>query len=182
MEYVMPIRDYFPLGIASDGAFCNRSQETALLVENIKSCKHSLLIATRRYGKSSLALHALKLSGLPYIEIDFYMATNEKAVETYLLNGVVELIGKALGPVDKLLTSIKKTVKNLKPKIEIGTTVLKLELNVEINSDPAINVKEGLLLLEKLLAERKQHAVLLLDEFQIVGVIAKGAGIEAAIR
>jgi len=39
------------------------------------------------------------------------MATNEKIIETYLLNGVVELIGKALGSVDKLLVSIKKYVK-----------------------------------------------------------------------
>src|ERR1700722_10837071 len=124
----MRARDYFPLGVASGAAFCNRKQETDLLVENIKSGKHTLLMATRRYGKSSLALHALKLSKLPYVEIDFYMATNEKIIEAYILNGVVDLRGKALGPIDKLLTSIKRYVKDLKPKIDIGTSVFKLEL------------------------------------------------------
>ena len=178
----MRSRDFFPLGVATGSAFCNRHQETDILIENIKNGKHTLLIATRRYGKSSLALRALKLSKIPYCEIDFYMATSEKVIETYILNGVVDLIGKALGPVDKLLTSIKRIVKHLKPKLDIGTSIFKLELTSDNESDPATNVKEGLLLLEKLLEEKKKSAVLLLDEFQNVGILAQGAGIEAAIR
>lgn len=178
----MRSRDYFPLGVAVGSSFCNRTQQTSLLVDNIKNGKHTLLMATRRYGKSSLALHALGLSKCPYVEMDFYMATNEKIIESYILNGVVELIGKALGPVDKLLTSIKRYVKDLKPKIDIGTSIFKLELTSNVESDPASNVKEGLLLLEKLLEEKNKYAVLLLDEFQNVGIIAKGKGIEGAIR
>ncbi len=175
-------RDYFPLGVAIGSSFCNRTHETSLLIDNIKNGKHTLLMATRRYGKSSLALHALKISKCPYVEIDFYMATNEKLIETYILNSVVELIGKALGPIDKLLTSIKKYVKDLKPKLDIGTSIFKLELTTNFESDPASNVKEGLLLLEKLLEEKNKHAVLLMDEFQNVGIIAAGKGIEGAIR
>ena len=178
----MRSRDYFPLGIAAGSSFCNRTQETRLLIENIKNGKHTLLMATRRYGKSSLALHALALSKYPYVEIDFYMATNEKIIESYILNGVVELIGKALGPVDKLLTSIKRYVKDLKPKIDIGASIFKLELTSNVESDPASNVKEALLLLESLLEEKNKYAVLLMDEFQTVGMIAKGQGIEGAIR
>lgn len=178
----MRARDYFPLGIATGYAFCNRTDETSLLIDNIKNGKHTLLIATRRYGKSSLALRSIQLSKQPYVEIDFYMASSEKIIESYILNGVVDLIGKALGSIEKLTTSIKQYVKNLKPKLNIGTENIKLELTTEINSDPATNVKEGLLLLEKLLEEKKKHAVLLMDEFQSVGAIAQGKGIEAAIR
>ena len=178
----MSSRNYFPLGVAVGSSFCNRTQETGLLIDNINHGKHTLLIATRRYGKSSLALNALKLSQAPYVDIDFYMATDEKIIEIYILNGVVELIGKALGPIDKLITSIKRYVKNLKPKIDIGSAIFKLELAPDVESDPASNVKEALLLLEKLLEEKNQRAVLLLDEFQNVGIIAKGKGIEAAIR
>lgn len=178
----MRARDYFPLGIATGYAFCNRTEETELLVNNIKNGKHTLLIATRRYGKSSLALHAIKLSKQPYVETDFYMASSEKIIESYILNGVVDLIGKALGSIEKLTASIKQYVKNLKPKLNIGTENIKLELSTEADSDPATNVKEGLLLLEKLLEEKKKHAVFLMDEFQSVGVIAQGKGIEAAIR
>lgn len=178
----MRTRDYFPLGVAAGLAFCNRQKETSLLIENIKSGKHTLLMATRRYGKSSLALHALQASGLPYVETDFYMASSEKAIEAFILNAVIELIGKALGPIDKLVTSIKKYVKKLKPKLDIGTAVLKLELTADTESDPATNVKEALLLIEKLLEEKQKHAVILMDEFQNVGSIAKGKGIEGAIR
>lgn len=175
-------RDYFPLGLAMGSAFCNRTAETNLLVENLKNGKHTLLMASRRYGKSSLALHAIKATSLPYAEIDFYMARNEKVIESYILNGVIELIGKALGPIEKLIASIKKHVKTLKPKIDIGASVLKLELTTDSETDPATSVKEALQLLERLLEENQKSAVLLMDEFQTVGVIAKGAGIEAAIR
>jgi hypothetical protein len=177
----MRARDFFPLGVASGSAFCNRKEETHLLIGNIENGKHTLLMATRRYGKSSLALHALQLSKIPFIEIDFYMAINERIIESYILNGISELIGKTLGPVEKLLTSIKRYAKKLKPKIEIGT-LLKLELTTDIESDPATNIKEGLLLLEKLLEEQGKHSVLLMDEFQNVGIIAQGKGIEGAIR
>lgn len=178
----MRSRDYFPMGIAAGAAFCNRREETDLLVSNMINGKHTLLMATRRYGKSSLALHALQLSGCPYVEMDFYMAVNEKMIESYILNAVVDLIGKAIGPLDKLIVSIKKYVKNLKPKLDISSNSLKLELASDSSSDPATNIKEGLLLLEKLLEEKKKHAVLLMDEFQNVGIIAQGKGIEGAIR
>jgi len=178
----MRLRDYFPLGMASGAAFCNRTDETQLLVENIKNGKHTLLIATRRYGKSSLAMRAIQLSGFSYVETDFYMATSDKIIESYILNGVVELIGKALGPIDKLITSIKKYVKTLKPKLTIGTESFHLELHAEIDTDPATNIKEALVLVEKLLAEKGKQAIFLMDEFQNVGAIAQGRGIEAAIR
>lgn len=178
----MRIRDYFPLGIASGAAFCNRADETKLLIENIKNGKHTLLIATRRYGKSSLAMKAIQASKLPYVETDFYMASNEKTIETYILNCVVELIGKTFGPVDKLISSIKKYIKNLKPKINIGVKNFNLELQPTVETDPASSVKEALLLIEKLLEEKRKQAVILMDEFQNVGVIAQGKGIEAAIR
>jgi AAA+ ATPase superfamily predicted ATPase len=178
----MRARDFFPLGLAAGCAFCNRTDETKLLIDNIKNGKHTLLIATRRYGKSSLALHAIKSSKLPFVEADFYMANNEKVIESYILAGVVELIGKALGPLEKLMALIKKYVKNLHPKINVGAANFKLELFAESESDSATNVKEALWLLEKLLENKKKHAVFLMDEFQNVGVIAQGKGIEAAIR
>ena len=175
-------RDYFPLGVAKGLAFCNRESETEILVDNLKNGKHTLLMATRRYGKSSLALHSLNLCGLPYVEIDFYMASNERVVESYILDGVVDLIGKSFGPVEKIISSIKRHLKNLKPKLNIETVACKLELAVDSLIDPATNVKEALLLIEKLLEEKGKQAVILMDEFQSVGIIAQGTGIEGAIR
>ncbi|MCK4608858.1 MAG: AAA family ATPase [Gammaproteobacteria bacterium] len=178
----MQARDYFPLGLAKGSAFCNRVQEAELLLDNMQYSKHTLLMAPRRYGKSSLAFRAIELSGLPFAEVDFYMARNEAVIANYILNSVIELIGRSLGPVEKLVTLIKRYVKNLHPKINIAANNIKLELVAEQDSDPATNVKEALLLLESLLEAKKQRAVLFFDEFQNVGIIAKGLGIEAAIR
>lgn len=178
----MRIRDYFPLGIAYGQAFCNRTEETKVLVDNIKHGKHTLLMASRRYGKSSLALHALAQSKLPFVEVDFFLASSEKMVEAYVLKGVIDLIGKALGPVEKLVASIKKYLQTLKPKLNVGGEQFTLELSSDNETDPATHVMEGLMLLEKLLAEKNKYAVFLMDEFQMVGVIAQGKGIEAAIR
>lgn len=174
-------RDYFPLGLAEGEAFCNRTHETNVLIDNIKNVKHSLLVATRKYGKSSLVLHTLTQSNIPYSEIDFFLARDENTIETYILNGVIDLIGKTFGSFDKLLSSIKRYAKHLKPKLEIAE-IVKLEFTTDNTADPATNVKEALILLEKLLAEKNKQAVLWMDEFQSVGQITKGSGIEAAIR
>ncbi len=52
----MRLRDYFPLGLAKGDAFCNRENETELLVDNLKNGKHTLLVATRRYGKIKFSI------------------------------------------------------------------------------------------------------------------------------
>jgi DNA-binding MarR family transcriptional regulator len=179
----MEARHYFPLGKAQGEAFCNRVNETKWLADNIKGAKHSLLSAPRRFGKSSLAEHAVATLGLPTICINFNTCTDEQDVEKLLREGVSSLIGRALGSIEKLSVSIKKYVTHLTPKLNIGTQQLSLELlsDQQLNS-PAINIEESLLLLEKLLAEKKKSAIIILDEFQVVGLIAKGAGVEAAIR
>jgi hypothetical protein len=59
---------------------------------------------------------------------------------------------------------------------------MKLELALDEHSNPAENIAEALLLLEKLLQERDKQAVLLLDEFQEIGGMEQGRGIEGAIR
>lgn len=178
----MKTRDFFPLGIASGDAFCNRVAETKWLLDNINSNKHSLLISPRRYGKTSLAYKVIRDCNLPYIEIDFAMSTNDQKVEEFIVKGITTLIDKALGPVDRIFHSIKNYVTNLTPKIVAKLGAIALELEFQRDSDPAVNVMEALTLLERLLAERQKTAVMLCDEFQAVGLIAKGKGIEAAIR
>lgn len=178
----MNIRRLFPLGKAYGKAFCNRSAETEKLIANIESGKHSYLVAPRRYGKSSLCENVFAHSKIPHETIDFHLAVSGKDAEQIIIKGVIELIGKAIGTIDKLQNIIKKYVKNLKPKVILGADYMKLELSLENNSNPAENIAEALFLLEKLLQERNKQAVLLFDEFQEIGNMEKGRGIEGAIR
>ena len=178
----MKIRDYFPLGKAHGKAFCNRTEETEWLVNNILNCKHSLLIAPRRFGKSSLAERAIEKSNLPVMQLNFNTCTDEYEVEILLRQGISSLINNSVGPVEKIVNSIKNYVTNLTPKIIFGPNYAHLELAPKQQKAPASNVEEALLIAERVLADKKQHAVMVFDEFQTVGLIAKGSGVEAAIR
>lgn len=179
----MNVRKLFPLGKAYGRAFCNRVLETKKLIGNIESGKHTFLLAPRRYGKSSLCEQAFSQIHFPWSKVDFYIAVTEKDVERLLIQGVTELIGKSINSVEKLGHVLKKYAKRLKPKLTLGTEPVKLELSlVEENSSPGENIAEALLILEQLLKEKGKYAVLLLDEFQEIGNMEEGKGIEGAIR
>src|SRR3990167_8911900 len=85
--------DQFPLSIASGEAFCNRLDETARLKLCIEQRRPVLLVSPRRYGKTSLALHAIHQTKLPFAHIDFFSAVDEQDIERAILNGIGKLIG-----------------------------------------------------------------------------------------
>ncbi len=175
-------RDYFPLGKAYGEAFCNREDETKKLIGNLDSGKHTFLVAPRRYGKASLCERAFLNSGLPWSKVDLHIAITEKDLERLILNGVMDLIGKSISQVDKLSVTISQFVKKLKPKFSLGLDYARLELEVSSEASPGENIAEALLLLDRLLVEKNKQAALLLDEFQEIGQISQGRGIEGAIR
>ncbi len=178
----MLTRGYFPLGKAYGEAFCNRLDETKELAGNILAGKHTFLVAPRRYGKSSLAEKAIAQSKLPWSKVDFHLAIKDKDAERLILVGVMDLIGKAISSIDKMAVQVKKFVKTLKPKFDIGNEHFRLELEIRSGSLATENIFEAIMLLEKLLREKNKRAVLLFDEFQEVGGISGGQGIEGAIR
>jgi hypothetical protein len=178
----MKRRQLFPLGKAFGSAFCNRTEESKRLLSYIQNGTHTYLVAPRRYGKYSLCDHVFANMSIPSVKLDFHLAMTEKDAETLLLHGVTSLIGKSVGAIDQLQNSIMQFVKKLRPKFVLGTEQMKLELALEDNITPAESIVEALFLLEKLLQEKNQQAVLLLDEFQEIGLIEKGRSIEGAIR
>ncbi len=175
-------RQLFPLGKAYGKAFCNRVEETEQLVGNIKSCKHTLLIAPRRYGKSSLAEKAVEKAEFPSVKINFHLATTEQETAQLILDGVIKLVGIAVGRVEKLTASIKKYVSNLEPLFSLGNDVASLKLIPKKEVNLSVVIAEALLLVEKLLREKNKRAVIFFDEFQEIDRISKHAGIEGAIR
>lgn len=177
-------RKYFPLGRAVGKAFCNRANETQKLLENIEANKHTLLIAPRRFGKTSLAEKAIAKFKLPHVSVSFNTCSDEQDVAQLVSSAASQLIGQSFNQADKLLNLIKNSVKHLTPKISIGGKFIQLELVPESRKTPAQTIiAESLMLVEKLFTEKNnQRAVMLLDEFQTVGQIAKGKGVEAAIR
>lgn len=84
--------DLFPLSVASGKAFCNRIDEAERLKLCIAQHRSVLLVSPRRYGKTSLALHGIKQSGLPYAHIDFFSAVDDQDIEYAILRGIGKLI------------------------------------------------------------------------------------------
>lgn len=180
----MNIREYFPLSKAYGKAFCNRTEESKWLLENVKACKHSLLIGPRRFGKSSLTEKVIEQAKMPANILNFNICSDETEIEQLIRHGVSQLIGKCMGPTDKLLHSLKNQLNYLKPKISMGVSgaEFSLELASQKKIPISLSVEESLMVIEKLLAKKNERAILVLDEFQTVGLIAKGSGVEAAIR
>lgn len=175
-------RQLFPLGKAYGEAFCNRESETDRLIGNIQNCKHSLIIAPRRYGKSSLAERAIDRSGLPSVKINLHLCTSEEEIAQLVLESVIKLIGKSVGNIEKMMSSIKKYISNLEPLLSFGGEHASLKLIPKIKHNHSIIISEALLLLEKLLRDKNKKAVIFLDEFQEIDRISKQRGIEGAFR
>lgn len=178
----MSYRQLFPLGKASGVAFCNRVEETKQLIGNIQGSKHTLLIAPRRYGKSSLAERAIEKANLPNAKINFHLCTSEEEIATLVLDHVLQLIGSAIGHVEKMINSIKKYLSNLEPLLSFGNNLAGLKLVPKQKTNPSVIISEALLLLEHLLKEKNKRAILFLDEFQEIDRIGQHRGIEGAMR
>jgi len=175
-------RKYFPLGKAYGKAFCNRQEEIKILSGNVESGKHTFLAAPRRYGKSSLCEAVIERMKRPSTKVDLHVATSERSIERILLKGVIDLVGEAISSVDKALKSIQYKLKNLKPKVAFAAGGAHLELEIINKSSAPETIREAILFLDKLLAQKKQEAVMLIDEFQRVAEIAPDMGIEGGIR
>lgn len=173
----------FPLGKAYGEAFCNRVQQTHKLVNFIERGRHVFLVAPRRYGKSSLCEQALRQTSIPWSKIDLHIAVTEQDAERHLINGITDLLTYALGKgTEKLMMLAKRYAQKLQPKLGVGPEYLRLELTIADSSSPASNIQEAILILDKLLQEKNQQAVLMLDEFQEINTMQRGKGIEGAIR
>ena len=86
------VRNYFPQGVAKGQAFIGRKTEIKDLEYNILSGHHTLLMASRRFGKTSLAKHVLSKLKFPFGEANFYMAQTEKSVQFKILDAICEVI------------------------------------------------------------------------------------------
>ena len=175
-------KDFFPQGIATGDAFLGRHEEVTILKNNIRSGHHTLLIAPRRYGKTSLALNVLKKLKIPNVEINFFLAVTEKAVERKIIAGVEELIKKITSKPENLIRSIQNFFKNADKKWVFSFKGISLEFTPDREDDSANNILTILQLAEHILSKQKQKAVLFLDEVQELESLTQGRAIEGAIR
>jgi AAA+ ATPase superfamily predicted ATPase len=171
----------FHRGIASGDGFCNRTEETSRLLKNTKEVTHTLLTSPRRYGKTSLALHAIELSKLPYAHIDLFMKYNTEDILDEFYQNIGKLISKILPITAKTIHMIQSFFKN----ITLSLTVKKIGFEVTIthkSTETKKNLKNFLIDFEAFLTKQEKSAIIFIDEMQAITESPFCEELEAILR
>jgi len=171
---------YFPQGIATDSAFCNREKERASLKTSIEGHEHIVLVAPRRYGKTSLLSQVLKECECPGVSIDFFFALSQADATKHISEGVSQIISKMLPKTKTACNRLISKVKALNPKLTISLLGQKVEISTKQSTEKSIS--ELLLALDHFADKTNMSCVVVLDEFQQIGELKENHAIEAAIR
>lgn len=121
---------YFPEGIARGDAFINREEEYKYLIDRIKFNRHSVLMAPRRYGKTSLVMKVADEMRISYSSIDLLAAYSEEYVRDQIVNKVSRLVFELLPSINKAKSRLINIFKQMKPEISVGAFGQRLSLSL----------------------------------------------------
>jgi len=175
------LEQYFPLGLAEGEAFIGRQDEIARLNSNIKHGYHTLLLAPRRHGKTSLAKKVITSNQTPWLEIDFFIVQNEISIQQKFLKGIQLILDQIDAP-ERWVNPLVNFFRQASKTWTVGIKGMKLELIPENHKDVPGNILDALNALEHILAKQQQRVVLFLDEFQEIAKLENSLAFEGAIR
>ena len=182
MSKKLPVnKRYFPSGIATGEAFCNRDQLRAQLWTHIQEGTHTVIMAPRRYGKSSLMTQVLLENHCRYGWVDFLSCANESAVQDKLLKCIAELTERLTSGTSKLQKVLQHFFERMRPEIILGVAGQKVILHMD-PQDAAHNISEALMQLDAYVHSLGLRVVLVLDEFQQLAQLPQAHALEANIR
>lgn len=174
------MQPYFPQGLAIDTSFCNRDNERAALKNSIEMNEHIVLVAPRRYGKTSLVTQVLKENTFPGVCIDFFFVLTQDEVTKTIIDGISTIISSLLPKTKTACLKLIDVITKLNPKLTFSLLGQKLEINTKQTTEKSIS--ELLVALDQFAAETKQSCVVVFDEFQQIGELKENHAVEAAIR
>ena len=172
---------FFTTKVATDKSFCNREQESQQLLNNIKKNQHTVVVAPRRYGKTSLVENTLTKSKQLFTRIDLFCVVYDEDICRKVAKGISNLIKEVATFSEKTIKVIEQCFKSA----HIGFKAGKIEISVEFgksSADPISQLEDLLEGLEKFAQKHKKPMVLFFDEFQDVLKIDETDKIQAAIR
>ncbi|MCF6766670.1 ATP-binding protein [Thiotrichales bacterium 19S3-7] len=171
---------WFPQGIATGKAFCNRLNERSMLKKNIEAHENIVLVAPRRYGKTSLVTQVLHESKIAGAHLDFFFVLSQEDVTKVISEGVSKIASELVSSAENKLIKIVNKLREYQPKLMFNVFGTKIEINSKQVSDKSIS--EMLLSLDHLAQETEKSCVLIFDEFQQIGQLTENHAVEAAIR
>lgn len=170
----------FPSGVATGAAFCNRERERTYLTACFANNEHIVLVAPRRYGKTSLIAQVIQESDVLSVSIDLLLAADASFVLEAILAGVSELCSDILKQKSSLKDQLFALFAAFNPKLTLSAFGQKLELSTK--NDNLATIHEALLLLEKMAQKADKKIVFAMDEFQQIATLPHNHTIEANIR
>lgn len=173
--------DLFPLTIATGDSFCNRKSELSYLATNIEHSKPTLIVSTRRYGKTSLALNAIHKSKHPYAQFDFLSVISESDIERCVLKGVGGLLSRLETGIQKAISLAGELFSGLDIKVNYGK--YGISIGIERSTEkPAHQILRVLERVNHLAKRYHKKVILFFDEFQRVSEVSNDYSIESVIR
>lgn len=170
----------FPSGIAGGEAFCNRQIERQKLKENILGNEHTVLISPRRYGKTSLVLKVIQENQFPNCTIDLLLAANHQFVKNAILSGVGSILGQILPKHKQAKQKILNLFSSLNPRLTLSALGQSIEFSSPLPAKKSI--VDALINLDEITGSINERAVVLMDEFQQIGMLKDNRSLEASIR
>jgi hypothetical protein len=173
---------YFPSKLALGTQFCNRVKEKNLLKININKCRHTVLVAPRRYGKSSLAFNVVREMKSPLASVDLFLAHDDNAVTKRMLTGISQAVSQLLPANKKVLEKLQKVFHKF--RISIGAQGFNIDISFEATGrlDAVDQIFSGLEGLANLAKEQNKKLTFFIDEFQDIREASSAKSIQGAIR
>jgi AAA+ ATPase superfamily predicted ATPase len=175
------MNDYFPAKLALGEQFCNRAHEKHYLQENIRRARHTVLIAPRRYGKSSLALQTVCEIKLPLASVDLFLAHDDNAVTKRILSGVSQAVSHLMPIEKKILTQLQSLFSKF--RVSLSAHGFNIDAAMETGGfDPVDQIFTSLQSLANLARKQRKKLVFFIDEFQDIQESNNAKAIQGAIR
>ncbi len=172
---------YFPTGIVTGKAFCNREKERSYLKKRLEQNAHVVLMSPRRYGKSSLIAQFTSDQDIPYSSVDLLPATSGKYVKNAVIDGVTQLLDKIMPRVKKAKQKIMGYFAKMNPTIELSAFGQKIKLTPDEKTSEE-TIMKLLLNLDYAAKELDKKFIFVMDEFQQISTLENSHSLEASIR
>jgi len=173
--------DLFPRGIAYGDAFYDRDMERGQLKQAIDVGHHTVLIAPRRYGKTSLIRKVVSENNYPYVWVDLMTFTSREEAEEGILSQCAQLIIQIGGSEDKIKVLVKKFLAFMQPELSVNIhSVVNLAFRPDFKNRE--NLVNTLIAVDQIAQHMQKRAVIVFDEFQEILSIDERNAFQGSIR
>ncbi len=175
------IESYFPTGIVTGNAFCNREKERDYLKRRSEQNAHVVLMSPRRYGKSSLIAQFTLEQNIPFVSVDLLPATSGKYVRNAIVDGVTQLLNTIMPRQKISKQKLMNCFSRMNPVIELSAFGQKIKLNPDEKTHEE-TIMKLLMSLDEAAKSINRRVIFVIDEFQQIATLDESHSLEASIR